>query len=127
MIFLFQIQISFQTIAHNCPEADSFEISLFSLFLEKKRFMLSFFSPDLNHISITTLNICSLCDRILCDKDYAGLHSDVRSASDKLMPKGGAFSPKMRRLRLCISNLIRTFFPSSKHVRIDCLNIAQHQ
>lgn len=53
----------------------------------------------------------------LCDEDYAELHSDVRSASGKLIPKGRTFCPKwfvhenMR--RFCISNPRSLFFPPS--------------
>lgn len=73
----------------------------FSVSSKEKIYVILFFQPNLNQISITMLNICGLCDTALCDKDYAGLYSDVRSASDKLVPKGGEFSPKMRRSENC--------------------------
>lgn len=50
----------------------------------------------------------------LCDGDYAELHTDVRSASVKLIPKGRTWCPKwfvhenMR--QFCISNLQSLFF-----------------
>lgn len=70
-------------------------------------------------------NICGLCDIVLCDKDYLGPHSNVRFASDKLMPKGRVFSPKMRRWKDL--NLIRTFFPQFQTCWDWLSNIAWHQ